>query len=364
MAFSVTIATTTVAFAENIDIHNSTNTFTVTDQGKVTIGGVDPWVAIYAKGNSPYGVQMVSHYSGTNNLGGGGFLAYHNNDYDGLPKNGDRLGYLLFGSKTGTLPLNSAGVEAHAEGDWNVTSDSKNIPTYLSFQTTDFTPYPLPLNGPYTRTERLRITAAGDIGIGTSTPETRLHVVKDVTSGGSIAFLDGYGGMGDINGPNIAVRASRGTVTSPLPTLKNDIVGQVNFRGRGPSGFASIRRAGVLAYAAEDYSDTAQGTMLAFATTANNSTTPINKVIIDGDGNVGIGAAIDPAGLSQKLEVDGGVRLIPQSSPQPNCDNEKARGTIWVVKDDINGDRIQVCVKVKSQTGDLQWETVTLNRSN
>ena len=166
MAVCLAGAVASQARAEVVEMANASNTFTVTEKGKVTIGtGVNPWTAVYAKGPTAGDVQLVSHFVGTYPLGGGGFIAYHNNvdpatNEETLPKTEDRLGYLLFGSKNGAQPLNSAGIEAHAEGDWSVTAEGKNLPTYLSFQTTGLPPYPTPANWPFTRTERMRITAA------------------------------------------------------------------------------------------------------------------------------------------------------------------------------------------------------------
>lgn len=129
------------------------------------------------------------------------------------------------------------------------------------------------------------------LGVGTTTPGVDLNVVRDISPGGTVMWLDGIGEVGF--GPNIAIRTARGTKTAMNPTLLNDIVGQVNFRGAaGPAGsatFASIRRSGFVSYATENYTSTAQGTNLTFVTTANGTTTPTEKLFITGDGKIGIG---------------------------------------------------------------------------
>lgn len=331
-----------VAF--NVKDLNGNNIFTVTDTAKITLGVDAPTTsAINVKGNSVPSTQIVSHSTSSNPLGGGGFIAYHNRENASLPVAEDRLGYYLFGSMEksleGDLPRNSAGIAAFAESSWTGSS-TPFYPTYLSFLTT----------AESERFERVRITASGNVGIGTKTPATQLHVVKDTSQGGSIVFLDGYEGDGISNGPNIAIRQSRGSISIPASTKSNDIVGQVNFRGRGPSGFAPIRRAGVLAYATEDYTDTAQGTKLTLATTANGTAMPVDQVFVLGNGNVGVGAESP----TQKLEVNGGLRLN-SSAARPTC-NADTRGTFWVSSAEAS-DAVLVCL-LKRSTGEYKWKVV------
>lgn len=166
-SIAVLLALTAYAQAETVDITNNGSTYTFTESGGMTSGPAAPGaVAVYTKGTTAPAVQFVSHFEKDFPVGGGGFIAYHNGTGGTLPVAGDRLGYLLFGSKSGTTPLNSAGIIAHAEGPWSVTADQKNLPSYLSFQTTDFANYQLSTDGPQTRTERMRITASGNVGIG------------------------------------------------------------------------------------------------------------------------------------------------------------------------------------------------------
>jgi len=132
------------------------------------------------------------------------------------------------------------------------------------------------------------------LGIGTSTPGIDLNVVRDITLGGTVMWLDGVGDVA--YGPNIAIRTARGSKAAMNPTLNGDIVGQVNFRGAygstGSAVFAPIRRSGFVSYATENYTTTAQGTNLTFVTTANGSTTPTEKLFITGDGKIGVGTGV------------------------------------------------------------------------
>lgn len=129
------------------------------------------------------------------------------------------------------------------------------------------------------------------LGVGTSTPGVDLNVVRDISTGGTVMWVDGIGEVGF--GPNIAIRTARGAKGAMNATQLNDIVGQVNFRGasgtNGSATFAPIRRSGFVSYATENYTSTAQGTNLTFVTTANGTTTPTEKLFITGDGKIGIG---------------------------------------------------------------------------
>jgi hypothetical protein len=110
-------------------------------------------------------IQVIMQFSGTNSSGGGGFIAYHNNASGALPNAGDRLGYFLFGSYDGAATRNAAGISAKAEGAW---VSGSSTPAYFAFETTP--------SGSITRSERMRVTAVGNVGIGTTSPGQKVEV--------------------------------------------------------------------------------------------------------------------------------------------------------------------------------------------
>lgn len=139
----------------------------ITDSGYLGLGDATAPAAIFnAKGSTSYSSQLLLQREETNASAGAGFLAYHNNAGMVLPSSGDRLGYFLFGSyyKDTTNQYgggvnylwakNGGGIAARAEGAWSYTSN----PTYFTFETA-------PVNST-TRTERLRISSAGNIVAG------------------------------------------------------------------------------------------------------------------------------------------------------------------------------------------------------
>lgn len=129
------------------------------------------------------------------------------------------------------------------------------------------------------------------LGIGTATPDSLLHINGVST----ILLVDGTGGSAFVG------RQSNGTPTSPTATLSGNQLLMLGGRGYGTTGYSSVSRAYLRMFAAENFTDTAQGTYMVLATTPTGSTTTTERMRIDSAGNVGIGTT-SPA---NKLDVQG-----------------------------------------------------------
>jgi hypothetical protein len=167
VGFSLPVAAAADTVTFNVKDTTGADKFAVTDSGRVLIGGASTSAAINIKGGGPASAQIMSRYVATNASGGGGVVVFHNNDNGAFPVTGNRLGYYLFGSynESTSAGMNTAGMIAYAENSWSV-SPTYYLPTYLTFATTETD----------TRLERVRITAAGKVGIGTTAPTQQLEV--------------------------------------------------------------------------------------------------------------------------------------------------------------------------------------------
>jgi hypothetical protein len=134
------------------------------------------------------------------------------------------------------------------------------------------------------------------IGLGVTSPAFDLHIKRQSATGPLLA-LDCVGiGNGSIIG-----RRANGTIGAETKLLSDDQIFIMGSRGYGATGYSSGSRAAIGFYAAQDWTDTAQGTYIKFFTTPNNSTSIAEKMRLTHDGLLGIGVS-SPSGI---LEVVG-----------------------------------------------------------
>ena len=176
------------------------------------------------------------------------------------------------------------------------------------------------------------------IGIGTTTPAAAFHSVATSAPG---AVYDVY--SNSLGALPVVFRAARGTPAGPSAVQSNDILGGLAVRAYGATAF-STGRGQVMFKAAENWTDTAQGTYLQFTTTPTGTSTWVERMRIDPAGNIGIGtdhAQPAPDGGRDDREHDRRIQVPGRDdaadghhgqpdrhSPGPGRCTEGARGTV------------------------------------
>lgn len=152
--------------------------------------------------------------------------------------------------------------------------------------------------------ERMRITSAGYVGIGTTTPVGSLHVVNDSASTSIFATTKSQSGAS----PSWSSQSNRGTIASPLAVQNGDILLRITGSGYGTTAYQGAAQ--IIGYAAETFSDTSSAGYLVFNTTPSGSVTPNERLRINSNGDVLVGTSTPT--------------VSPSSSAIPQIDLEKA----------------------------------------
>jgi endosialidase-like protein len=148
---------------------------------------------------------------------------------------------------------------------------------------------------------RFYVAPNGNIGIGTTSPSALLEVSNAVPGGPANMWMTSF--TNNCCGPYYLARRARGTAAAPTAVQNGDGLSGLYGAGYGATAFGLTSTGGITIQATQNWSDTAQGTSLAFITTANNSTTPATRMTLDPAGNLGIGTSFPTA----NLEISNGL---------------------------------------------------------
>ncbi|MCM2354916.1 MAG: tail fiber domain-containing protein [Pseudobdellovibrio sp.] len=172
--------------------------------------------------------------------------------------------------------------------------------------------------------ERLRIASAGAVGIGTSAPVTTLHVVSKQSAAavhpdraGFVLEAEGtsVGGRiaakvySDTENPLFVAYRARGTKANPQPLLSGDLITAISPVGFDGSNWQT--GAHVRFHTTENWNGSAIGSAISFRTVTNGTSTTLDRMRIDHNGNVGIGTSTPSA----KLDVNDGAGRKVAFSP-------------------------------------------------
>lgn len=155
-------------------------------------------------------------------------------------------------------------------------------------------------------------TASGNVGIGTSSPQTTLDIHSTQPSSSLHPFRAGLLVSGEgtdvggrlglrvastIEAPWILAYRSRGTLDAPTPVQTGDILlGMIGAGYDGVGHTASGTSPEIVFKTTENWSSTAHGGEIHFKTIENGTSNAVARMTIASDGNVGIGNA-SPAAL-------------------------------------------------------------------
>lgn len=293
-------------------------------------------------GNIGSGFIKSTRYGGT-----GGVIFQRINGTPAAPTgvvSGDSISSMFAAGETSSLAM---GANIGFQG-FSAAEDftSTNQGSYYSLSTTPI--------GSITRVERLRVDSTGNIGIGTTTPPSKLSI--DTTSTGAVPFqldttgatiLQGTRYVNNNGGGSYIVRKARGTPSAPLITATGDIM--ANFTGDAYDGAAfqdasrisltvdATPSAGIVPGRLTFLTANAAGTMTeAMRVTSGQlvgigTTTPGSKLSISTtaqqDGSIGLFTVASTTNDTIFTVLGSGRVAIGTSSPQSNLDIYSAANT-------------------------------------
>jgi len=174
--------------------------------------------------------------------------------------------------------------------------------------------------------ERMRIEPNGYVGIGTRGPATELEVASPAVKP---VRLDVTTYNNSSLGSVITGRRARGSDSYPSAVQEGDRLFSLSGQGYGEDEWGGRgASAAIHFFATENFSNTAKGTAIRFGTIPNGTTVRNERMLIDHNGNVGIGTETPQS----TLQVNGYVQLALTDGAPPvtDCDEPSEYGRMLV----------------------------------
>lgn len=112
-----------------------------------------------------------------------------------------------------------------------------------------------------------------------------IHVLADGISAAPYLIVDYYGGVTPSVSPALSFKMARGTAASPTATQSGDEISVIASQGRTSSGWASGANF-IASEAAENFTPSANGSLMLFGTTPIGTSTPNTAMIIGSEGSL------------------------------------------------------------------------------
>lgn len=193
--------------------------------------------------------------------------------------------------------------------------------------------------------DKMVVTDAGTIGLGTSAPAGVIHSVGN--SYATTQYVGQWIGTSNNGGAGFLGFHNNASLAPPNAL---DRIGYFMFGSYNTDGVTRLIGGGMTVRAEQTWTATSYPTSISFET-AGTTGARVERLKITGSGNIGIGQSAP----TQKLEVFGGVRLNTTTA-RPTCD-ATSRGTFWFVKGGTNvADTATVCAKLVD--GSYSWNSL------
>jgi len=184
--------------------------------------------------------------------------------------NGDVLGAIRFSGSDGTNFVRGAQIAGFVDG----TPGTNDMPGGLYFSTT--------ADGASTPSIRMTLNAAGNVGIGTSSPRSLLNP-------------SGSGSTGAV----LTLENSNTALTT------GNVIGEIDFYANDPSANGTGAKAKIVSVIENSAGNLVS---LTFATSDSTSATGVERMRIDSSGNLGLGVTPSAWGASNKaIQLSGGA---------------------------------------------------------